>query len=54
MRGGAYEKQGNRSLAAEDFRRALAIDPSLQTVKAALNRVGLQPMKEVSVPNARQ
>jgi len=43
MRADAYEKAGDKDRAIADFRRALEIDPSLQVVKAALQRLGVTP-----------
>jgi Flp pilus assembly protein TadD len=40
MRGGAYEMAGEKHRAIADFRIALALDPSLETVKSAIRRLG--------------
>ena len=42
MRGGAYERAGDKERAMADFQRALDIDPSLETVRAALQRLKSQ------------
>jgi protein O-mannosyl-transferase len=39
-RGNVYETQGNKAQAAEQYRRALTLDPQLQLARDALARVG--------------